>query len=184
MIFVNPLLLAGTALVALPIVLHLMMRRKPRWVEFPALRFVRRRHDTNRRQLRLRHLLLLLLRAAIIALVAMALARPSLRVAGGVLGGQRAPVAAAVVIDTSKRMDYRHENRTRLEAAKELALWLLAQFPPESQVAVITSHAANAANPNPINRSPCTCQKALKTTPPANKPKAKCSSGRDHLDGR
>jgi len=145
MIFVNPLLLAGTALVALPIVLHLVMRRKPRLFEFPALRFVKLRHDTNRRQLRLRHLLLLLLRAAIIALVAFALARPSLRVAGGVLGGQKAPVAAAMVIDTSKRMDYRHENRTRLDAAKELALWLLAQFPPESQVAVITSHAASAA---------------------------------------
>jgi hypothetical protein len=145
MIFVNPLLLAGTALVALPIVLHLVMRRKPRWVEFPALRFVRLRHDTNRRQLRLRHLLLLLLRAAIIALVAVALARPSLRVAGGILGGQKAPVAAALVIDTSKRMDYLHENRTRLDAAKELAIWLLAQFPPESQVAVITSRAESAA---------------------------------------
>jgi hypothetical protein len=62
--FVNPFLLAGAGLVAVPIVLHLVMRRKPRRAEFPALRFVRRRHDTNQRQLRLRHLLLLLLRMA------------------------------------------------------------------------------------------------------------------------
>jgi len=40
MTFVNPLLLAGTALVALPIVLHLIMRRKPKLLEFPALRFI------------------------------------------------------------------------------------------------------------------------------------------------
>jgi hypothetical protein len=42
-------------------------------------------------------------------------------------------------------MDYLHENRTRLDAARELVLWLLAQFPPESQVAVITSHPESAA---------------------------------------
>ena len=82
MTFINPLLLAGTALVAIPIVLHLIMRRKPRHLEFPALRFLLRRHDTNQRRLRLRHLLLLLLRAAAVALLAMALARPSLNLSG------------------------------------------------------------------------------------------------------
>ena len=37
--------------------------------------------------------------------------------AGGtpVLGDQEAPVAAVIVIDTSPRMQYRHENETRLE---------------------------------------------------------------------
>lgn len=143
--FVNPLLLAGAGLVVVPIVLHLIMRRKPRLVEFPALRFVRRRHDTNQRQLRLRHLLLLLLRMALIALAAFALARPSMKVAAGPLGSQRAPVAAAFVFDTSKRMEYRHENHTRLEAAQEMALWLLAQLPPESQVAVIDSRRGPGA---------------------------------------
>jgi len=144
MTFVNPLLLAGAGLVAVPILLHLVMRRKPRLTEFPALRFVRRRHDTNQRQLRLRHLLLLLLRMAVIALAAFALARPSLKLSGGVVGSQRAPVAAVLVFDTSKRMEYRQENRTRLEAAQELALWLLAQLPPESQVAVLDSRPGGA----------------------------------------
>jgi len=145
MTFLNLSLLAGTALVALPIVLHLVMRRRPRFVEFPALRFVARRHDTNRRQLRLRHLLLLALRMALIALVALALARPRLKASGGGLGSQRAPVAAALVFDTSKRMEYRHENRTRLEAAQDMALWLLAQLPPESQVAVLDSRPGSGA---------------------------------------
>ena len=39
--FVNPLLLAGVAAAAVPIVLHLIMRQQPRLLEFPALRFVR-----------------------------------------------------------------------------------------------------------------------------------------------
>lgn len=136
MTFVNPLLLAGAALVALPIVLHLIMRRKPRHLEFPALRFVQQRHETNRRQLRLRHLLLLLLRMAAIVLLAAALARPSMKFSG-VLGSREAPVAAALVFDCSPRMEYRHENRTRLEAARELGLWLLKQLPRQSRIAVL-----------------------------------------------
>ena len=68
-----------------------------------------------------------------------------MKFSAGVLGNQRAPVAAALVFDTSKRMDYRHENRTRLEAAQELSLWLLAQFPEDSQIAVLTSRAGGGA---------------------------------------
>jgi len=134
--FVNPWLLAGTALVAIPIVLHLVMRRRPRNFEFPALRFVQRRHDENRRRLRLRHLVLLALRVLAIALLAAALARPSVKFSGA-FGSQEAPVAAVLVFDASMRMEYQHENRTRLEAAREMALWLLAQLPAESQIAVV-----------------------------------------------
>lgn len=136
--FANSALLAGTALVGLPILLHLVMRRKPRLLEFPALRFIQLRHDVNRRQLQLRHLILLALRVMLIALVAVALARPSVKFSGA-LGSRKAPVTAALVFDTSKRMDYRFENRTRLEVAQELGLWLLMQLPEGSQVAVLDS---------------------------------------------
>jgi len=136
MTFVNLSLLAGTALVALPIVLHLMMRRRPTLLEFPALRFLEKRHDVNQRRLQLRHWLLLLLRAAAIALLAFALARPSVKL--GIAGGsQEAPVAAALVFDAAPRMEYRHENQTRLEAARNLGLWLLSQLPEQSQIAVL-----------------------------------------------
>ncbi len=144
MTFVNFSLLAGTALVALPIVLHLIMRRKPTLLEFPALRFLQKRHDTNQRSLRLRHLLLLLLRAAVIALLAFALARPSLKLSGG-MGSQEAPVAAALIFDAAPHMQYRHENQTRLEAAKDLGLWLLAQLPEQSQIAVLDTRLGTAA---------------------------------------
>jgi hypothetical protein len=137
MTFINASLLCGSALIAVPIILHLIMRRKPKLLEFPALRFIQKRHDANQRRLRLRHLLLLLLRAGVIALLAFALARPSVKLGGLVRGSQEAPVAAALVFDTAPRMEYRHENKTRLETARELALWLLAQLPQESQIAVV-----------------------------------------------
>lgn len=148
MIFLHPLLLAGGALVAVPVVLHLIMRRQPRHIEFPALRFVQRRHDTNRRRLRLRHLLLLLLRMAVIALLAVALAGPSMKLPGS-LGSQEAPVAAALIFDTAPRMDYRQENRTRLDAAREIATRLLSQLPRDSQIAVLdTSLGAAVFQPD------------------------------------
>jgi len=140
MTFANPLFLAGTALVALPIVLHLIMRQRPKLLEFPALRFIRKRHDVNRRRLLLRHILLLLLRAGAIALLAFALALPSIHFSG-VLGSQEAPVAAVLVFDTSPRMEYRHDNKTRMQTAREIGQWIVAQLPDKSELAVIDTRA-------------------------------------------
>jgi hypothetical protein len=134
--FLTPWLLAGAALVVVPIVLHLIMRRQPKHLLFPAMRFIQLREEANRRQLRLRHLLLLLLRCAAIVLLALALARPSLKSAG-IIGDQEAPIAAALVFDNSVRMDYQNENKTRLVAAQEIAEWLLPQLPRESEIAVV-----------------------------------------------
>ncbi|MBN1590783.1 MAG: BatA domain-containing protein [Pirellulales bacterium] len=147
MSFVNPLLLAGISLIAVPIVLHLVMRRRPRHLEFPALRLVRQRHETNRRQIRLRHLVLLALRIAAIALVAVALARPSLQLSKslGTWGSREAPVAAALVFDAAPRMEYRQANETRFEAAQKLSEWLLRQLPRGSRIAVLDTRLGAAA---------------------------------------
>jgi hypothetical protein len=123
-------------LVGVPIVLHLIMRREAKQFQFPALRFVERRRTLNQHRLRLRHLLLLALRCAIIALLAAALARPTLRGAGA-LGKEDAPIATVLVFDNSLRMQYQHENQTRLERAKELALWLIGQLPADAPITVI-----------------------------------------------
>lgn len=138
MSFLNVWLLGGAAFAAIPVILHLVMRQQPRHLEFPALRFIKARKDANRRRLRLRHLLLLALRAGALILLAAALARPRI-LATGVIGGQEAPVAAALVFDTSPRMEYRHENQTRLEAAREVGGWVLKQLPRESDVAIVDS---------------------------------------------
>ena len=87
---------------------------------------------------------MLLLRAAIIALLAFALARPTVQF-GGSLGSQEAPVAAAIVFDTAPHIDYRHENQTRLDAAKKLGTWLLSQLPGESEIAVLDTRLGGGA---------------------------------------
>lgn len=78
MAFINlSLLLGGLGLMAVPVVLHLIMRQQPKQYIFPALRFVKQRKETNTRKLQLRHWILLLLRCLGILLLGAALARPS-----------------------------------------------------------------------------------------------------------
>ncbi len=145
--FITPLLLGGTALVAVPIVLHLIMRRQPVPHEFPALRFLRERAVSNRRRLRLSHILLLLLRMAALALFALALARPVLRGAGWLADGE-GPVAAVFVFDTAPRMMLREANQTRLERAATMARVLFGKLPAGSKVAVLDT-SGGAVNFSP-----------------------------------
>src|SRR4029079_11073269 len=77
MAFVNISLLLGGIFIAIPVLLHLMMRQRPKQQTFPALRFIRERKLANQRRLQLRHWLLLALRCGVVGLFALALARPS-----------------------------------------------------------------------------------------------------------
>lgn len=87
MVWLHPALLIGLSLAAIPVVLHLLMRAKPKKLIFPALRLIQNRRRTNVRRLRLRHLALLLLRMAVIALIVFAVARPSVPAADYSLRG-------------------------------------------------------------------------------------------------
>ena len=162
--FLTPMLLGGAALVAVPLVLHLIMRRKPVKREFPALRFLRQKAVANRRRLRLSHLFLLLLRMAALALLAVALARPVLRGAGWLADGE-GPVAAAFVFDTAPRMLLREGNRTRLEQATAMARALFQKLPPESKVAVLDTSGDAAAFSPTIAAAAARIDRLAATTP-------------------
>ncbi|MEW4455425.1 BatA domain-containing protein [Bremerella sp. JC817] len=82
--FANVGLLLGGLLIAVPIVLHLVMRQQPKQLEFPALRFVRQRSVQNTRRLQLKHWVLLALRCLAVLVLVAALARPG--VASAALG--------------------------------------------------------------------------------------------------
>ena len=52
MTFVHPLLLGGLALIGIPLLIHLMMRQKPKRLPFPAFRFLVQKHRSNQTRLR------------------------------------------------------------------------------------------------------------------------------------
>jgi len=78
MTLLHPALIAGLALVAIPLVLHLLMKARPKPLVFPALRLLHERRLTTARRLKLRHLWLLALRMLVLAGLVLALTRPRL----------------------------------------------------------------------------------------------------------
>jgi hypothetical protein len=86
----------------------------------------------------------LLALALLLGMSSLATAVMTARRSPNTLGGQSAPVAAVLVFDTSPRMAYRHENRTRLEQAAETARWLVGQLPLDSEIAVLDSQTRTA----------------------------------------
>ena len=78
MTLINLSLLAGLGLAVIPVVLHLILRSRPKRIEFPALRLLEARRTANARRMKLRHLLLLLLRMSVLVVVVLALTRPYL----------------------------------------------------------------------------------------------------------
>jgi len=141
--FLTPALLGGVALVALPIILHLIKRRQPKKLDFPALQFVRKRQAANRRRLNFRHLLLLALRCAFIVGLALALARPTIK-GSGLRGKEGAPLAVALVIDNSARMQYVYQNSTRRQVASDMAQGLLLQLPESAEIGVLDLSRSSA----------------------------------------
>jgi Aerotolerance regulator N-terminal len=138
MTFIFPVLLGGLVLMGIPILLHLIMRQKPKHLLFPAFRFLLQRHRTNQRKIRFRHLLLLALRLMLIIAICLALARPKIFSERLNLGGDR-PVAAVLLFDTSYSMQYESGGETRLDAARRRALELLDELPEGSKIAILDS---------------------------------------------
>lgn len=97
MSFLTPLMLLAGVAVAVPLALHLMHRDRRRAVVFPALRYLQRTEKEHARRIRLRQLVVLALRVAVVVLLTLAGAR--LLVSGA--GAAHPPTAVAVVLDNS-----------------------------------------------------------------------------------
>lgn len=78
MTFLNASLLAGLLAIAIPIAIHLISRRQPRRIVFPATRFLKAQLESSRSRLRVQRWWLLLLRILALAALAGALARPTI----------------------------------------------------------------------------------------------------------
>jgi hypothetical protein len=134
--FLVPWLLAGSALVAVPIIIHLILKKKPKHLVFPAFRYLQQRSKTNLQKLRLRHLLLLAMRMLLVLLICWGLSRPLLT--GGpeqlALGH---PLAVVMILDTSVSMEYEQDGKSRLDEAKEQALRFLDYLPADSEAAIV-----------------------------------------------
>ncbi|HEX7117411.1 MAG TPA: BatA domain-containing protein [Longimicrobiales bacterium] len=135
--FLSPALLFLGAAIAVPIVLHLFQRHQGPRVVFPALRYLRRAELENARRIKLRQLLLLALRVAALALLALAAARPVLRWGGG----GHEPTAVAIVLDNSLSTGLVQGDRRVLDQLKDRALEAIARGNSDDRFWIIRAGA-------------------------------------------
>src|SRR5436190_4515573 len=119
--FLTPAFFVGLGAIAIPVLVHLIQREKKRVVAFPSLMFVRRIPYQSVRRRRIRHWFLLFMRAAAIALIVLAFARPFTQ------PGAAAPAAGAagardvvIVLDQSASMGYGDHFEKAKDAAKKI----------------------------------------------------------------
>jgi hypothetical protein len=142
--FLNPLMLAGVAGALLPLVLHLLSRARYRSVDWGAMMFLDGAHPRDRQSARMKQHALLALRMLIVALLAITLARP---IAGGTWAALApdGPTTAVLVLDCSASMGTLDGGRTRMEAARDVALGLLGNLQPGDRVALVLAGAPGEA---------------------------------------
>ena len=102
--FLNGAFLAAALVALLPIVIHLISRRRVETVDFSSLRFLKELERKRIRRVRLRQILLLVIRSLILLSVALALARPTIRGPLAGAAGARARTSIAIVLDESASM--------------------------------------------------------------------------------
>lgn len=149
MTFLNPFLLFGAAAIASPIIIHLFMNRRVKKVVWAAMRFLQVSVQKNQKQMNLEDLLLLIMRCALLLLLALALARPAIKggQAGGIGGGSQ---TAVIAIDNSYSMALADSGTSRFDHAKKAAEEIIDSLGGSSSVAVIFfSDTVREAIPEP-----------------------------------
>ena len=132
--FLNVTFLFAALGAAIPLILHLVRRQRAGIHVFSMVRFLVSTQRAIVRQQRFRRLLLLLLRMAACALLAMLFARPFVRDQDESFFAGTRPEAAAILVDTSYSMGYGN----RLAVARRRAAEVLNTLRTGDQVALLT----------------------------------------------
>ncbi len=117
----NPLYAGLAGLVSVPIIIHLLNKRKYKVVRWAAMDFLLDANRKNRRRVRIEHLIVLILRCLAVAFIALAIARPVVTEGGGLLSfaGAANPVERVIIVDDSASMRLRVGQDIVFDAARD-----------------------------------------------------------------
>ena len=137
--FANPSLLFGALAAAVPIIIHLLSRRRIHRQPFSDLRFLEDVQAKQSRKIGIRSLLLLLLRVLAILCVVLAIARPQV---GGLAPARGSARSLLFVLDASASMQTQHDGGTRFATAQAAIADMLAALPQGTEVQILSVGAA------------------------------------------
>ena len=164
--FLNPWLLAGLAGVLLPVIAHLLSRKKYDIVEWGAMQFLEL-DPSAKRKIRLEELLLLLVRMALIAIVVISLARPW--IGSDWLGGfvSTQPRDVVIVLDGSYSMGWEgnQKGKSPFSRSQQLARDFLRDLLPGDTIQLIDAREKPLAVLPEATRDPDRVREALNELP-------------------
>ena len=134
--FLNTIFLVGLVTAAIPVIIHLLNRRRIRRIKFSSLEFLTDLARRRMRKINLRRLLILVLRTLAVAFLVMAFARPTLRSASFLFPG-KAPKNVIICLDASYSMGVERESGTSFSAAKDVARTVVDQAGKNDDVNVV-----------------------------------------------
>src|SRR5262245_31869721 len=136
MTFQNAAILAGLFAVAIPVIIHLLNRRRFDVVDWAAMQFLHA-SDRRRRKILLDDWLLLAVRAVVVGMLVVAVAGPLTRWNPLGRAGDRPARDVVIVFDGSASMAYAGDAEPAHEAAKRWAMRFLGELRPDDGVAVV-----------------------------------------------
>ena len=139
--FLYPLFLFGLAAASLPILIHLLNRRRLKRIKFPAVRFILLSQKRISRSYRLRHWLLLALRTLAVVFLAFLLANPIFQTGAGLFAGG-GPVTLVVLLDNSLSMRWSGDG-DGFKQAKEAARLLISALNDGDRAALVPTNITN-----------------------------------------
>jgi hypothetical protein len=133
--FANPGLLLGMAAAAIPILIHLLNRRKFRELRWAAMQFLLAAIRKNQRRIRIEQWLLLAIRTLLVLAIVAAMAKPFLESFGNVITGRR--THRVLVLDGSLSMGYSTGGVSRFDQAKALAAQIVKDSRQGDAISVV-----------------------------------------------
>lgn len=159
--FLSPLMLLGVLGAAIPVVVHLLGRRRAKVVRFAALEFLIGTDKKLAKRLRIRQIGLLLFRVLICLLIPAVLAQPYSSCQSQGPKVTRGPQAVVFIIDDSVASGYRLSGQTLLSRSLASAQSTLEQLGPEAEVALLTT---TTTNPGELSRDHLSLRERLART--------------------
>ncbi|MBI2360474.1 MAG: BatA domain-containing protein [Deltaproteobacteria bacterium] len=143
--FFHPAYLYGLFAASLPLLIHLLNRRRLKRIRFPAVRFILLSQRRISRSYRLRHWLVLALRTLAVILLVLLLAHPVFQTGVGLVAGS-GPASIVVVLDNSLSMTW-SEGGQGFEQAKQAITRLVTSLKVGDRAAVIPTYDGARATP-------------------------------------
>jgi hypothetical protein len=136
MLFTNALMLAGLSALAIPVIIHLLLKRKKKRLRFSTNQFFLKQDEQSSQKRKLRNWLLLSLRLLIFTLLVLAFARPFLPQSKAA-GDARQRRQAIFVLDRSASMHAIGTDGQRWAQAKDRVEKALSELKPDDRAALI-----------------------------------------------